>query len=289
MLKSWSAFRGDLKAAIFSSLVLFLYTPFSFAITVDGPGPAQSAGSQLNFEEPSPGKNCKLNGDGQPVCLYPLLADEIRDGDLIYGLQTARAETLTLLKREHPRKFYTIDVLNDWVFGWLREESGELKTDADGVSAILGRRLRQGELDAWGMARLIDYHHFLVKNLPVPLSGVSAGVPAEREGDFSHQMRIRDHFVSEACVRAIRFVQSQGRKIHFIIDQLEMGEVVNSQSPHFNSYTSQELRGVVRGFRDDPTLIDAIEFYRAGRKLDGSEKTRFLSELLLVGSVFFLW
>ena len=289
MLKSWPAFRSSLKAAILSGLVLFLYSAVALAIGLDGPDESPKSASQLIPGVASLNKSCKLNDDDQIICAYPLLVDEIREGDLIYGLQTARAETLTLLRREHPRKFYTVDVLNDWVFGWLRDESGELKTDSGAVTDILSEQMMRGELDAWGMQRLNDYHHFLVKNLPVPLSRVFVGLPAEREEDFSHQMRIRDHFVSEACVGAIRFVQSQGLKIHFIIDQLELGEVLNSQSPNFNSYTSKELRAVIRGFRDDPSLIDSIEFYRAGRKLESADKTQLLSELLLVGSVFFLW
>jgi hypothetical protein len=189
---------------------------------------------------------------------------DYNDGDLLYGLQTSREATLSSLKRDYSEgKAFTVDVFNNLILEHFRAPGEGLNTNTSSIQDRLTDLVQRGKLHKSDSARFERYLLFLGREMSVEMQKMKS-----------------DDFIREACILAIFFTAHERRKIHFVLDGFDVSHVVNDNQRHFGSYTSHELRAIVGRYREDPSILNSIDFYEAGERFDQGKKERFLKSLL---------
>ena len=182
-------------------------------------------------------------------------------GDFLYGLQSAREATLEVFK-SNPHlagRALTIDVFNKFIWFKLRSELGIFtirpeETDRQISDAVFRDELAESDRD-----RVNHYYSDVLR--------LAVGSGSEEE------------FYRAACVEAISYSHHRGRKIHFILDQLDFDEIGNPAARYHQSYTNYELRGVLSLYQKDPMILRTVIFYRAGERLNEEAAIQVLQRL----------
>ncbi len=200
---------------------------------------------------------------------YPAPKDyvplEYKDGDLLYGLQASREATLSSLKRENPeRKAFTVDVFNNLILEHFRAPGEGLNTNTSSIRERLTDLVQRGKLHESDADRFERYLLFLGRQMSV-----------------EKQRMKSDDFIREACILAIFFTAQEERKIHFVLDGFDVSHANDNTQRHYGSYTSHELRAIADRYREGPSILNSIEFYQAGERLNQAQKERFLKVLLV--------
>ncbi len=212
--------------------------------------------------------------------VYNEIVEGFQSGDLLYGIQNFRRETLNQLKNSYPSRAWTVDIFNKLI--WSKLVEGELFKSVLDRKETLNQWLAKNELcldnnsedqdeqrlcqNDEEKARFAAYYEYLVKKIESEATSMGFAVDTQ--------------FYRFACIQAISFNHQNHRKIHFILDGLELDQVYTNGSKNFDSFTSHELRSIVRE-ANDPTsdVAVSVEFYQTGKQISDDEKHRLLAYL----------
>jgi hypothetical protein len=272
--------EGPVRALVFSGPSAFVAVeqlrPLSPPVSADAPlggagggggggggGPAADAAGAAGSPARNRNQVTRLDGLRAVVSYDYSQNSEFRSGDLWYGLQQAREVTVHALRRDHGvlDRVLVVDPLNQ--FFWVNRKTGadgsRVPMDREDISRLVEQAIAEGEWDETNRRRLEAY--------------------GQAVSDLVATSRDDEEFYRRACVFALSFHHTQGQKIHFILDRLNLDDVKNRASEHFESFTSHELRGVLALYQRDPTLLKTVIFYYAGQRLSEGEAARVLKSL----------
>jgi hypothetical protein len=181
--------------------------------------------------------------------LYDDIVDGWIDGNKIYGLSAARADTINALK-ERGFKSPTIDDLNNEFIGTGVLTRVNPKTYDDHV--------KPRSSEAKGFRKALREHR---KYDPRSVAGEEKG-----------ETRVR-----QACKGGVEFTTGRKKLIHFILDGLNMDWVIKKAGPwdqmgltsggeKARDITGAEMRWIYR-HRDDPKVMPFILFWRGGQNV----------------------
>ncbi len=192
---------------------------------------------------------------------------DYHNGDLLYGLQTGREETLSSLKRDYPEgKAFTVDVFNNLILGHFRAPGKGLITQEDLIRERVAGLVQSGKLHGLDADRFGRYLLFLGRGMSV-----------------EKQKMESDDFIREACILAIFFTAQERQKIHFVLDGFDPRHAVDVRNRHYGSFTGHEFRAIVDRYREDPSILNSIEFYEAGERFDPAKKNALMKSMLGAG------
>lgn len=186
----------------------------------------------------------------------------LRHGDWIYGLQVMRGPTVNAIRAQFSDRSQsfalTIDEFNQYALElfsikytpptlpfqfstWFEDlvSSGR-------VSQIDRNRLYRYLTFFFTHQHYFNPHKFLDENSYVNT----------------------DQFFRSACKAAIFFAQKENRKIHFILDGLDINAPADEENHHYESFTSVELRSIFKTWLGNPQILDTVLFYQYGKKLN---------------------
>jgi hypothetical protein len=178
----------------------------------------------------------------------------LTDGDLIYGIQAYREDTLKRVQERIPSAL-TIDIFNKAVLKLDRSQS--LDTLDDQIKTLIEAGPADendfSALREQDQPRFKGYVHHLIKTRILVW-------------DSPYSLK-EEVFFTEACQSAIEFIHLNGKKIYFILDGLDKDNVLTPSQKKFHSYTSSELRAAFRFWLNDRTYADTVLFYERGEPL----------------------
>lgn len=175
---------------------------------------------------------------------------KFQKGDLLYGLEGSRIEIRKLLESELKTKLITADKYNDLFIG---SHTNILRKESDPEVVLQQFKSNYSEEE---IRRATSYAQFLREH------GLSETLLDLNMGFFEFES-----FKKKSCKKAILFTKAEGHKIHFILDLINMHEVLPGSrvnSRYKESYTASELRFLYRLYLIHPSYVDHVIFYHKG-------------------------
>ncbi|MFZ9596620.1 MAG: hypothetical protein ACO3A2_11155 [Bdellovibrionia bacterium] len=245
-----------------------MQSPLTFASEQTPPQSPRGEGdfdpnSYLTPPQPEKTKRRPINSDksrkaGNTYDYSDLIKVELKEGDLIYGLNDYRERTIEGLQSQstHQKKpAYTIDHFNNKLIGFLNDPSQPqlYLPDLSSLSEESTERFH----------RYQDYlsHHHYFQN------------PKARQKPENSE----DLALKRACKAAIEFTfnlnsaaPSERHTLHFILDGLEEEGALDpmKSNRNYSQFTSTELRFLFKLSILHPEILKNVRFYRYGKKLE---------------------
>ncbi|WP_143277486.1 hypothetical protein [Bordetella genomosp. 9] len=171
---------------------------------------------------------------------HPPFKQRYERGDLVYGLA-----------RQRSRYAYDYPQFRD-AQDFVAETGEPNFSRIDQYAAIAAERREQQYFNKAAPANQADFLASIGRH------------PKYRKALSAKQATVQA--VARKCKAGLAWAAGAGMTVHFVLDQLDMVQVVSKAHPRdreAKSYTGCELRWVYRN-RHDPAVRQAIQFWRAG-------------------------
>lgn len=198
---------------------------------------------------------------GQRSYNYTRLID-FNEGDLLYGLQSGGREvTLEKLRLEPgmSRRALTIDIFNKFIWFNLGRSDRALDQTDEEIDKKWAQGVADGSLDPADSGRFKAYYKEVL--------------------EIARSSRSEEDFYRASCAHAFLVYQKWGLKVHFILDDLDLSQVLDPSSKNYESYTNHELRSLRDMALENPRILEAVILYQNHRRLDLAEAAGFLTGL----------
>ena len=175
-----------------------------------------------------------------------------KHGDFVYGLHEYRSETVNNLREDIKEGALVVDGLNylqtAYKFRVTTPKQVEERTSALVEEKILVKK------DSNRMNEYMKFVLFKKETLDDNWWTVA----------FASEQR----WLARSCKAWIRMTALLGTKIHFILDGIDMNDVVDKEREHYTAFTSIELRSAFKYNLCLRSSIDPyINFYKGGEKV----------------------
>ncbi|WP_374699524.1 RHS repeat-associated core domain-containing protein [Wolbachia endosymbiont (group A) of Limnophora tigrina] len=174
--------------------------------------------------------------------------NDFKKGDLIYGLDSPRKNYVDSAKKKYPGEKIIINKYNDPVLGKYSPTSSSIPLkDKD----------------------LVEYEEFL-KSEEKFNEKVLKNEDKENEykkGSAFDTIKRMERQIARACKAGIVFKTSRGKKVHFVLDEIDINRVLDKKIYHYKNITSGELRSIYRQ-RNKEWIEKNVVFWKGGKKVN---------------------
>lgn len=170
---------------------------------------------------------------------------QFQHGDFLFGLQTEREGIRSHLVEQKRYGAVTVDQFNNKCLGEIQLDMVDRPERLSKLVSDLIKR-EENPVSVDDRERLSRFIRYLILNYDDSSSPLAS---------------FENSTLAQVCKIAIQFAQAEGKKIHFVLDGLDMEKVLEETSVNYNSFTSQELRHVYLLWKKDPKILDTVIFY----------------------------